>query len=912
MFTGCSALRKDEGASNPKTNELHPEMYMTPDDRAELIPVSLTCEYRQDPLGILCPRPRLGWKVGALSPEARNLAQSAYRIRVSDCPERLAAGVGDYWDTGWVESAESLWIPYAGRSLPSRRELHWNVCLRDSAGREGPWSAAASWRMGALETDERAGVWIQAGIPSAEGDPDPREAAVDFRKSFLLDQPPRRAFVRFMALGFADLRVNGTRPDERRRIAPPYTNPLHRVKEVSEEVTGLLQVGENVLAVVLANGYQCPPSGAWGAWQKSAEPPRFLLELELELADGSRRLLGSDPTWRRRPGAIVHNDFWMQEAWDLRREQKGWDRPGFGDADWTAAARSALAPVGRRVAAHVRPVRTQREVPALRREGNRYVFDGVFTGYPKLWVRGRAGEVVRIRGEEVDEINGFGPLRVDFTLAEDGGQWIEPLFTVHTLGPVLTVEGLEILPEAEEVRIVQTCGDLVETGDFECANPLWNELHAIGRRTHRNYVLHYPLDPTREKAGWSQDIQNMFDSGSYLTDTWRLYASWWRDLADVQDPDGYVPSVAPTQFGRVEACNDPWWGGMICYTPWRLYEWYGDKAILEEAYEPMKRYVDHLTGLAADTEDGLLHWAGASDWIEVGIEGWGRPKRTPAFLVSTLAWHLYATHLAKTATLLGRDEDAGTYRKLADDIRDRFNRVCLDPETGLYAGAADSQASLIMPLAMGVVPEKAKEKVLDRLLENIRQRDDHLSTGFVSNLYLLHGLTDLGRADVVARILNQRDYPSFYSTAAHGVFMETWRGGMAQMPSLAGPCVGWLYRAVLGIRNDPAHPGFTRFVIHPEPVAEVDWARGHYDSPRGRIAVDWKKTDGRFTLQVEVPPNTRATVWLPAADGARVTEAGQELATVPGLVDLGQCGGARVLEIGSGRYVFACEERRDP
>lgn len=185
--------------------------------------------------------------------------------------------------------------------------------------------------------------------------------------------------------------------------------------------------------------------------------------------------------------------------------------------------------------------------------------------------------------------------------------------------------------------------------------------------------------------------------------------------------------------------------GMIYYTPWRLYEWYGDRAILEEAYEPMKRYVEHLGKLAAESEDGLLHWSGASDWIEVGIEGWGRPKRTPAFLVSTLAWHLYATQLAATA-------------------------------------------------------------------------------------------------------------------------------------------------AVLGIRNDPAHPGFARFVIHPEQVAEVDWARGHYDTPRGRVSVDWKKAGGAFTLQLEVPANTRATVYLPAREGEKITEVSREIAQVPGIVDLGHRG----------------------
>jgi len=342
---------------------------------------------------------------------------------------------------------------------------------------------------------------------------------------------------------------------------------------------------------------------------------------------------------------------------------------------------------------------------------------------------------------------------------------------------------------------------------------------------------------------------------------------------------------------------------MIVYIPWRLYEFYGDVQILERAYEPMKRYFSWLKEMA-DTKDGILEWAGASDWIEVGIEGWGPPKRTPMFLVSTMAYIYYADILAKSAALLGHSHDAEYYKTIAGATRSIFNKKYFDPATGFYAGATDSQASLIMPLALGVVPEEMKSIVLQRLEENIKSRKYHLSTGFVSNSYLLHGLTDLGRADLVGRIMNQKDYPSFYSVSKNGVFMETWRGGMAQMPSLGGSSSAWFYRAILGIRNDTAQPGFEHFIIKPEMMPEVTWAKGHFVSIHGRIVSNWKREGEKRTMEVTIPPNTTATVYVPSNDAAVVTESGKSADKAKGVKFLRMEKGAAVYTVCSGTYRF--------
>jgi alpha-L-rhamnosidase len=865
--------------------------------------VNLRCEYRNNPLGIDVARPRLSWEIEEKnqSPEARSLKQSAYQLLVASSEELLAKDQGDLWNSGKVGADQTVNIEYAGKSLVSRQKCYWKVRSWFNDGKVSKWSKPSVWTMGLLSSSDWRAKWIKYGSETAN-------EAQYLRKEVNLDKPVKRAVVRFACLGFADVLINGRKPDETLMIAPRFANPAYRVIYTSLDITSLLKQGDNCIGAVVGNGYNSPPSKGWNDWQASVGMPQLLLELEVEFPDGSSCVMGTDDTWTGSLGRIRYNDFWVKEVHDLNKEQDGWVLPAFKDTfrQWKPVA-LAEAPKGRLQALHNPPVRRFESVKALRRDGNNYIFDRVYTGFPRIRVKGKPGDVVSIRGNQKLVMRDiFGPVCIDFTLRDTNEVILEPRFFVHTIGTEFTISGLDHLPAPEDVSIEVVHADLRSSGDFECSNPLFNELHQIGKHTHFNYVLNYPLDPTREKAGWSEDIQNMFESASYLTETTALYEEWWQDYADVQMEDGRVASVAPTNVGHVDTWNDPWWGGMIIYAPWRLYEFYGDVQILKRAYEPMKLYFSWLRK-QADTTGGILEWAGASDWIEVGIEGWGPPKRTPMFLVSTMAYIYYADILAKSSALLGHNEDAATYKSIAESTREIFNKKHLDPATGLYARADDSQASLIMPLALGVVPEEMKSLVLQRLVENIKARDYHLSTGFVSNPYLLDGLTDLGRADLVGRIMNQMDYPSFYSVAKNGVFMETWRGGMAQMPSLGGSSTAWFYRAILGIRNDPVQPGFKHFIIKPEMVSEVTWAKGHFDSPCGRIVSNWKREGRKLTMEVTIPANTTATVFVPAKDATSVCESGKPVAKAEGVKFTSWENGTVVFEVGSGTYTFVSE-----
>jgi alpha-L-rhamnosidase len=380
-----------------------------------------------------------------------------------------------------------------------------------------------------------------------------------------------------------------------------------------------------------------------------------------------------------------------------------------------------------------------------------------------------------------------------------------------------------------------------------------------------------------------------------------MYVKWQRDFLDIIHENGYVPPVAPGRFDG-PTINGPWWGGMIVYLPWKLYQQYADKRILEESYGAMKKYVGYLHTIDSSY---IVTW-GLGDWLEPGTEHDGaRPKMTPVPVTSTIGFYLYADITARTAAILGFNEDLAYYSDLANKIKGAFNQHFFNPETGRYAKF--SQASQVLPLRFGMVPEDKRQLVTRQLVEKIAAADDHPGTGFVSTPVFLASLSDLGLGELAYTVANQRTYPSWYDMVFnHGtkIFKEDWQGGMVQMPPLGGGLGYWFYYALAGIRPDTAAPGFRNIIIKPDMVSGLNWARGEYRSVYGVIRSEWKREGGRVTLEVEIPANTTATVWLPTNDPTQITESGHPVIAGKEYRSVQTENGSTVLRVGSGTYVF--------
>ena len=479
---------------------------------------------------------------------------------------------------------------------------------------------------------------------------------------------------------------------------------------------------------------------------------------------------------------------------------------------------------------------------------------------------------------------------------------------------------------ADAVTLQLVHADLKMAGNFACSNPWFNQIYAALLQTHLNYDGDQPMDPMREKQGWTQDMQGMYETAAYLTDVAGIYHKWWQDFGDGQDESGYVGSVLPVVGRQVYDWNSPWWSGVVVLLPWQQYQYYGDRRILAEAYDTMRRYVDFLGDLtasgsvrgwgdytflnlgnpnSAEAREGILSWKGAGDWQNP----FGAKDSVPAPLLDMPAWYHYATIVSDTAALLGNKSDAQKYAALARSVKDRFNAKYLNPTNGLYGTQTNNQTAQVLPLALDVVPAEQRALTYQQFVSAIHARKDHLGTGFVGLPFLLETLVEHRETALANKMVNQQDYPSWKTLIHDGVLAEGWNGGGAQMPSCGGAIGLWLYQSVLGIRPDPAGPGFKKFILapQPDPATGLTSAHGGYHSVRGLIVSDWTCENGSFALHAVIPANTTATVYVPAKDADGVTESGQPATKAEGVTFLRMEDNVAVYEVGAGVYRFASQ-----
>jgi hypothetical protein len=353
----------------------------------------------------------------------------------------------------------------------------------------------------------------------------------------------------------------------------------------------------------------------------------------------------------------------------------------------------------------------------------------------------------------------------------------------------------------------------------------------------------------------------------------------------------------------------------MVWGPWHWYLYYGDERILKEHYPAMKKYVDFLSRSA---KDGVQDW-GLKDWLAV--------VDTPRPLVNTPAHYLYTILVSRAAGILGLTEDARAYTRSAEEIRENFNRRFLDPQTGIYRIPAKpsapgpakpgkarakeatgcTQAAQALALGVGLAPDPIRPAIAKALLDDLSGRDFFLTTGFVSTPYLLDVLAEID-PQAGYRTTSNRGKPSWYFMTAgtdNDLQKENWGGGQALMPSLGGSIAKWFFRGLAGLWPDPAGPGFKKFLVRPNPVGDIHWVQADYDSVQGRIAIHWRRRGQVFSLDLTVPANTTATVWIPARAAEEVKESGVPAGQAAGVKFLRQEGQKALFEVEAGLYRFS-------
>ena len=895
--------------------------------------MDLRCEYLVNPMGIDVTAPRLSW---ILKSGRRACVQNAYQVLVASSTEILQHNKGDLWNSGKVKSDQSNQIVYKGKPLKSRMRCYWKVRVWDNSGSVSDFSKPAAWTMGLLEPADWQAKWIGYDAPPPavynEAKP-PKEDLVlppppYLRKSFLLNKPVKSAVVYASALGLYELHINGKRVGKD-YFTPGWTDYNKRVYYQTYDVTDMLTPSGNAIGAILADGWYAGYIGFGKKRELYGSEPRVLVQLEIEYTDGTRQLIATDESWKAAYGPIFEADFLMGETYDGRKEMTDWSTYWFNDAAWNNVA--VTGKINAMIQAYPGvPVQKVLQIDAKKiaepSEGS-YVFDmgQNFAGWVRLKANGQAGTKIVLRFAEM--LNPDGTIYTKnlraarctdtYILKGSGEETWEPSFTYHGFRYV-EVTGYPGEPALDAITGVVVQSNTPRVGFFECSDLMVNQLYSNIVWGQRSNFIEVPTDcPQRdERLGWTGDAEIFIRTATYNMDVAAFFTKWLIDLEDAQSPQGAFPDVAPRKVAMGDGTAA--WGdaGVIC--PWTIYKVYDDKRVIDKHFESMTKWIAYLR---ANSKDLLRPNKGYGDWVSIGSD-------TPKDVIAT-AYFAYSTRLlSKMAAAIGRGSEAKEYEELFGQIRDAFNKAYVS-EDGRIKG--DTQTCYLLGLYFDLLPTDKRRMAADHLVERIKAKDWHLSTGFVGLSYLLPTLTETGHLDVAYRLLENDTFPSWGYSIKNGAttIWERWDGwtaekgfqdpGMNSFNHYAFGSVGrWLFNTVAGIDTDG--PGYKTIIIHPQPGVPISQKNGEigspgnmtsakasYDSINGNIISDWQLKNGTFTFNVTIPANTTAMVYIPADSAKNITESGKPAVKAEGVRFQQIKQGTALFIVGSGQYQFVSQ-----
>jgi alpha-L-rhamnosidase len=863
-----------------------------------LPPASLGCEYLKNPLGIDVRQPRFAW---VLAHTGRGQKQSAYQVLVASSPELLNQDRGDQWDSGKTASDDSTQVVYSGKPLASGKTYYWKVRYWDSAGNASPYSAVAQFEMGLLTREEWKGHWIGGDNL--------------LRKEFALEGKVVRARAYVTALGYYELRVNGEKVGSN-VLDPAFTTYPVRVLYSSYDVTPQLRAGKNAVGAMLGGGW----ATLRGNFPTPYKEPALLLQVNIELADGKTVSVASDNSWKVVKGPIASDSVYDGEIYDARHELPGWDFPGFDDSTWNAA-QTVEGSKGTLSAQMMPPIRVVDSMVPVALSNPRpgvYVYDlgQNFSGWAELRVRGPRGAEVHLRFSELLYDDGMinrenlreAKSRDIYILRGEGEEIYQPRFTYHGFRYV-EVTGYPGTPSLDSLRghVVHTAVE--PTGNFKASKALLNQVHKIIRWSDLTNLHSVPTDcdQRNERMGWMGDAQISAEGMMLNFDMAAFFTNFLRDMRDVQGPDGTLTDTVPHRYGSRPA--DPAWGTAYPLICWYMYEQYGDRRILEENYEGLKKYVEFLRSRAPDH---VLRYSYYGDWVAT--------EKTPGELVSDFYYYYDTLLLSKIATVLGNSTDAASYAQLATQVKDAFNHEFFNAQTSNYANG--TQTANALPLFLDMVPKDRPGSVEGNLTYDILYRHDtHVTTGFIGVRYLMPLLTELNRSDLAYDLAVQTTFPSWGYMVANGAttLWELWQNKTGPSMNshdhhMMGSVDAWFYEALAGIKVEAENAGYRHFRIEPQVVRDLTWVSATVGTVRGNVTSSWTHTPGAVTLEVDVPVNSTASVSIPkdlemteitVREGDRVVWEKNHLAGgTPGITGAKYEKGRVTLEVGSGHYAF--------
>ncbi len=865
----------------------------------------LTVNYMKDPCGV-DNLPRFSYKVVSAY---RGDAQKRRRILVSTDKMMLADGTADVWDSGFLDSDESVLIPYGGTPLKPVTRYYFSVECETVKG-EHLVSDPATFVTGKLGTKFSA-KWISlARLPKNT------TSAQYLRKEFSVGENLKEAYLTICGLGYFESFINGKKTGDD-ILSPAYSRYDAECYYMQYDVASLLKAGENAIGVSLGNGfYNGFTEDVWNTTAATwRNPPKMICELKLVYKNGTVETLCSDTSWKSSFGPITFTGIRNGEYYDARLELGAWTESGYDEGAWQET-KVCKSPGGILIAQEMEPIRVYKTFTPVKKwkTKNGWAFDigQNIAGYGEYRILGAAGTTATFRYSDMltaeNELDFYaltsfvksGDFQTDrYTKKSDEEENWHPTFVYHGF-QYIEISGIDYEPSLDDVKGIAVHSDFADIGEFSCSDDFLNRVQHLCRWSTISNMQSVPLDdPHREKNSWTGDT--MLSSEQMLTNFgMRSFLSKWsRDIRTSQRPAGQIPCVIPSTGWGYYGLMGPDWSSALWMIPWNIYLYNGDVEILKANYEAIKKNIDFMETM---TEDLTLHY-GTGDWcapfegpaISVNMGSY----RCPVEVSDTGFFYHAACTAAKLAKMFDKPEDICYYEDLAARIRKTFREKFFDAEHYMVKGDCQTATAVMLYFKL-YDSEEERKGLLATLLSQIKEKDDHLDFGVLGNKFVMHSLGSMGYGNVGHTMLAQRTFPGVGEWISRGAttLWECWNGGGSHNHHMFSDMSSFLYKYVAGIAPDEDAPGFRRILFRPAISCGMKYAKASHESMHGEVACAWENGDGKLSLSVSIPFGCEGVVYLADEYAKALTEKGVAFTEIADRMEDG------VWHLSCGKYCF--------
>ncbi|MES2647292.1 MAG: family 78 glycoside hydrolase catalytic domain [Bacteroidota bacterium] len=872
---------------------------------------ALLTENAVNPIGIGAAKPNFSWQ---LLSNNRNTMQTAYEVAVFD-------GKSTLWNSGKVNSDQSIQVAYAGQALQSDKKYNWKVRVWDNNSKASAWSAPAFFQTALLMPGDWKAKWIEAGFAEDAS----TRPAILLRDDFNVEKQIASATLYVTAHGMYEVQINGSRVGDA-YLSPGWTSYIKRLQYQVYDVTSLLNKGENAIGAMVGNGWY----RGFLAWNDNkniyGSKLGLLAQINIRYTNGETAIVTSDESWKSAVSPVKSVEIYHGEMYDARDEKMGWSGAGFNSNQWSPVA-VATYDNKNLLATENEPIRKHETFKAGKLittpSGEKVLdFGQNLVGWVVVKATGKAGDKITLKHAEVLDKKGnfytenLRAAKATATYILKGGEaeTFEPHFTFYGFR-YIKVEDYPGTIDPENFTAVALYSDMKPTGTFTSSNAMINQLQHNIQWGQRGNFLDVPTDcPQRdERLGWTGDAQAFSRTAAFNFGVQNFFSKWMKDVSADQQPNGSVPFVVPNVLGPGSGASTGW-ADAATIIPWNMYLAYGDKKILETQYESMKAWVKYMT----DSSKNNLWNRGFhfGDWLfyRPFDDNDGNSAVTDKYLIAQCFYANSVQLMINSAKVLKMPADEAMYTALLEKVKAAFLQEYVTPNGRLVSG---TQTAYVLALNFDMLPENLRKQAAEKLADNVGRYNNHLTTGFLGTPYLCHVLTRFGYNDLAYKLLLQEDYPSWLYPVKMGAttIWERWDGqkpdssfqtpGMNSFNHYAYGAIGdWMYRIMTGLDTYEDGVGYKHIKIQPHIGGGFTHAAASLQTNYGTVSSGWKLENDKVLVDVTIPANTKATVFLPATSSSSIKENGASLDAVKAISVVRSENGYTQVELGSGTYKF--------